>query len=132
MQVRGIVIYSSHNLVILLDGPSYPQEVLFFNEKIDLKTSAEVIGILTISGNLSRRLFLIDNCTLSVLGYWLINLATEFMKYVLKETTKQAASRAQYVVCKNVGLCINRWNLGLQSISSLSEDQVNLQETGEE
>jgi hypothetical protein len=37
-------------LIILLDRPSYPQEVLFFNEKIELKTSAEVIGILTISG----------------------------------------------------------------------------------
>jgi hypothetical protein len=42
-------------LIILLDRPSYPEEVLFFNEKPELKTSAEVAGILPISGNLSKR-----------------------------------------------------------------------------
>jgi hypothetical protein len=73
-------------LKTLLDSPSYPQDVLFFNEKIELNTTAEVIGILTISGNLSRRLYLIENCTPSFLGYWLINLSTEFMKYVLKDS----------------------------------------------
>jgi hypothetical protein len=37
-----------------LDNPSYPQEVLFFKDKIELSTSASVIGIFTISENLSK------------------------------------------------------------------------------